>query len=140
MGTFANESGQNQIIPEDFKKSIENALLNRKSVKFEIVETPEASDLQISGVIKKYTYMERGPMKTGFGLGGMLLDVAATATQNYVEMQAEFTVTDSKTNKILWKDTIGSFLKKLMTAQESVPLVCDKVSRDFLWKCFGNPK
>lgn len=136
---FANQSGQSQIIPEEYKKILESALLNRKAVKFEIVKSPELSDVQISGVIKKYQYLERGPMKVSPGAGTMLLDMAATATHNYVEMEVEFTITDTKTNKALWKDTVSAYIKKVMTPEESVPLIYDKISRNFLWKSFGKP-
>jgi len=136
---FTNQSGQNQIIPEEYKKSLESALLNRKAVKFEIVKSPELSDVQISGVIKKYQYLERGPMKVSTGVGTMLLDMAATATHNYVEMEVAFTIIDTKTNKSLWEDTVSAYIKKVMTPEESIPLIYDKISRNFLWKSFGKP-
>ena len=49
-----NESGQGQVIPDNVKKSLESALVNRKSIKFEITKTPEGSDVQISTIIKKF--------------------------------------------------------------------------------------
>src|SRR3989338_8830479 len=84
---FTNESGQGHIRTDDFKKAVEKALSERKAVKFEIVNDPANSDVQISGVIKKYQYLDRGPMKFSPGLETMALDAAASATLNYVEME-----------------------------------------------------
>ncbi len=137
---FTNDSGQGHISPEEFRKVLESSILNRKSVKFEIVNTPEASDVQISGVIKKYQYLERGPVKINPGAGTMLLEMAATATHNYAEMETEFIITDTKAGQVLWQDTINTYIKKVMTPAESIPLVFDKLSRTFLWKSFGKKK
>jgi len=136
---FVNESGQNQIKPEDFKAAVEKSMLNRKSVKFEIVKDPAASDVQVSAVIKKYEYLVRGPLRLTPSTGTAVLDMAATATQNFVEMYAQFIVTDTKTNNILWNDKISEYKKKIMTPGESIPIIYDKVARTFLWKSFGKP-
>lgn len=134
---FTNESGQGQIVPEDFQKALQIALINRKSVNFEMVKEPADSDIQISGTIKKYQYLERGPFKPSAGVGTMLLDAAASATHNYVEMLVLFIITDTKTGGILWQDTIHDYKKRLMTPQESIPVIYDKIARVFLWRSFG---
>jgi len=132
---FVNESGEAQILPEDFKKDFEEALINRRSVRFDLAQNFEASDIQISGAIKKYRYLEKDPVTISPGVGTLLLD--AVTTENYVEMEIEFTVTDTKTSKILWNKPTTSYIKRMMTPKESIPLIYDKVSRTFLWKCFG---
>ena len=91
----------------------------------------------MSAVIKKYQYSEKGPLKPTPSIGTTLLDAAATMTENYVEMVVEYTVFDTKSDKELWKDTVSEYIKKKMTAIESVPLICDVVTRTFIWKCFG---
>ncbi len=135
---FVNESGQPQIVPSDFKKSFEEALLNRRSVKFQIAKSPEASDIEISGVIKKYVYSKTDPITTYASPSGLLLD--AMTTENYVEMWLEFTVAETKTGHTVWKDTVSTFIKRPMTPDESIPLIYNKLSRHFLWKSFGKPK
>lgn len=135
---FANESGQVQISPKDFRKSLEDALLRRRVVKFEIAKSPDAGDIQISGTIKKYQYLKSDPVTTYMSPTGFVLD--AMTTENYAAMDVEFVVMDATFNKTLWKETISTFVKKKMTEGESVPLICDKVARTFLWKCFGKPK
>ncbi|MCK9603752.1 MAG: hypothetical protein M0R66_05270 [Candidatus Omnitrophica bacterium] len=131
-----NASGEDQISPEFFKESLQQSLLDRKLVKFEIADDPDGSDIQASVIIKKYRYLKRGPVKPIPGVS-IVLDVAASLTANYVEMSVEYTVTDTKTNEILWSRTVNENLKKVMTPEESIPLICKKISRTFVWKCFG---
>lgn len=135
LQNFVNESGQNQILAEDFKNSFEKALLKRRSVKFEIANSPKMSDVQISGVIKKYLYSKTDPITTFASPSGLVLD--AVTTENYVEMAVEFTVTDTKTGKAVWNGTVSTFIKRMMSPEESIPLIYDKLSRNFLWKSFG---
>jgi hypothetical protein len=135
-----NESGSSQITPEAFKSILEKSLLARKAMTFRIVNTIAESDIQISAVIKKFQYLKRGPFKPSIGLETTLLDAAATMTENYVEMVADYIVTDTKTAVVLWKDEIDDYIKHIMTPEHSVMLICDKLSRAFIWKCFGKAK
>ena len=135
---FSNESGQAEIRPEDFKTEFENALLNRKSVIFEIAAAPAESDVQISGVIKSYQYLEKDPLRPSPSTATLILD--AVTTENFVEMFAEFTVVDTRTGETVWKDTVSTFIKRMMTPAESIPLIYEKLSRVFLWKSFGKGK
>lgn len=131
-----NESGQDQVTPELFKKTLQESLLNRKLLKFEITDNPAESDIQVAVLIKKYRYAERGTVKPIPGIS-MIFDAAAAMTENYAEMSAEYTVTDTESNNVLWHSTVNENLKKVMTPEESVPLICNKIARTFVWKCFG---
>lgn len=135
---FVNESGQGQILAADFKKALENTIANRKSVKFELVLSPGASDVQISGVIKKYLYSEADPITSFAGPTALLVD--AVTTENYAELVVDFTVTDTKSGGVLWEKSMKSFVKHTMTPAQSIPMVYEKLSRDFLWKSFGKRK
>ena len=132
-----NQTGQSQVMPEDFKKELKQSLHQRRSIKFEVVNSQAESDIQMSAVIKSYQYLEKGRFKPSPGIGTMLLDAAATMSQNYVEMAVEYTVIDAKSGKILWHNMISEYIKKKMTLEESVPLIYDAVTRAFVWKCFG---
>jgi hypothetical protein len=140
LGDFTSASAQTGVTPADYKKIVEASLLARKSLKFNVVSDPAQSRIQISAVIKKYQYLEKGPLKAIPNTALMTIDAVQTATCNYAEMEVEFTVKDTKDNKILWNDTPSVYLKKVMTAGESVPLICDKVTKSFITKCFGKPK
>jgi hypothetical protein len=137
---FTNESGKDLISPEAFKKVLETSLVNRKSMAFMIVQNPAESILRVSGIIKHYQYMNRGPFKVTPSVGGLLLETAATAAHNYVEMMVTFTVIDTKSGKIVWERTLSDYVKKDMTPEQSIPIIYDKTTRDFLSKCFGKPK
>ena len=134
---FADDTGGTRISANDFKQSFEAALLKRKSIKFEIAKNHEASDIEISGTIKKYQYLASDPVTTFASPTGLLLD--AMTTENYVTMETEFQVVETRTRQTIWKDRVSAFLKRKMTKDESVPLIYDKLSRTFLWKCFGKP-
>ena len=138
LGNFTNDSGQSQVSPEEFRKAVGDMLINRQSTKFQIVNAPADSDIQVSAIVQKYRYLDRGPLKVTPGLT-TLLDAAATATANYVDMIAVFTVVDTKTNAVLWKDTIEPYAKKEMSAAESIPVIYEKCAKHFVWKCFGKP-
>lgn len=133
-----NESGQSQINPEDFKKALESSLKNRRSVKFEIVSDPASSDFQIAAVIKKYSYSKTDPINSVAGPSALLLDAATT--ENYADLDVDFTVTSTKDKNIVWKDNVSDYVEHTMTPDESIPMVYDKVGRRFLWKAFGKGK
>jgi hypothetical protein len=135
---FTNESGQDRIRADVFKKAVEKAMVNRKAVSFDVVSAPESSDVRVSCAITKYLYSKTDPV-TSYG-GPLALALDAATTENYVEMTADFTVTETGTGKILWKDSVKSFLKHTMTPEESVPMIYEKLSRDFLWKSFGKKR
>ena len=134
-----NRSGHEMISIERFKKNLAEEFSKRKSIKFEVVSDPSQSDVRISSVIKKYDYMERGPLKPVPGMTpATLLDAAATASHNYTEMDVEYTVTDSRTGSVLWKDDLEFHIKKNMTPEESVEAISDRSANMFIWKCFGD--
>ena len=134
-----NRSGQG-FIAESLKKALESAFANRRSVKFELVKTPGESDVQITAVIKKFMYMEKGPLKPTPGIGTTLLDAAATMTENYAEILVDVAVIQFGTGEILWKDTLNPYLKQKMEPEESIPLISDRVATNFVAKCFGKSK
>lgn len=138
VSAVTNESGQAQILPEDFKKVLESSIRNRKSVKFDIVTDPLAGDFKIAAVIKKYSYSDTDPINSVVGPSAIILDAATT--ENYAEMGVDFTVTSAKNGNVVWKDNVFDYVERTMTPAESIPLVYDKVARRFLWKAFGKGK
>lgn len=139
IGEPNNESGQSKVVRTDFKKALESALINRKAVKFEIAKTKEESDVQIYSIIKKFMYMEKGPIKPTPGIATTLLDVAASATMNYVEMAVEFAVIKTGSDELIWKDTLSPYIKEKMSPEDSIPLISNRLASHFVWKCFGKP-
>jgi len=134
---ITNQSGQAKIATDAFKAMLEKSFHERRSIKFETVNSPAESKIQVSAVIKNYQYMEKGPLKPSIGVETTLLDAAATMTENYVEMSVDYTVTDTKTDKVLWQGNVNEYLKQKMTSEESIPLISDILARTFIWRCFG---
>lgn len=134
---ISNDSGQAQVGTEAFKAVLETSFMKRKAITFKIVNTAAESDIQLAASIKKFEYMVRGPLKPSIGIETTLLDAMATATENYAEMSVDFNVIDTKSGNILWEGNVEDYMKKVMTAEESIPLISDKICRKFLWICFG---
>ncbi|MFA6079538.1 MAG: hypothetical protein WC779_07340 [Candidatus Omnitrophota bacterium] len=137
--SIVNESEKKDLSVPDFKKEVEKAFTNRRSVDFEVVSSAEASDVEVAGVIKQYQYLVKGPMKPSLGIETTALDIAATMTENYADMNVSFTITDSKTGKVLWTNDIYEYEKKVMTEGESIPIMFDKIARKFVVRSFGKP-
>ncbi|MEI8345039.1 MAG: hypothetical protein WCG06_03095 [Candidatus Omnitrophota bacterium] len=140
FGEFVNQTGSQEVTAETFKKALEEALAARKSLRFELVSNPGDGRIQISGTLKKYQYLEKGPLKITPSLGMTAIDAVRTATGNYVEMEVELVVLEPHSGRILWKDVISTFLKEPMTQKQSVPRIYQKVLKSFLKNCFGKPK
>jgi hypothetical protein len=134
---IVNQTGQGQITSEAFKKELEASLHERRSIRFIVVNNVSESDIQMIANIKDFKYMEKGIFKPTPGIATTLLDAVATMTENYVEMTVEYTVIDTKSDKMLWNHTINEYIKKRMTEEECIPLIYDAVTRTFVWKCFG---
>lgn len=139
VNDFTNESGNNNISVSDFKKDLQKAFENRRSSSFKIVDNPAASDVQISGIIKQFQYLKTGPVKPSVSVVTTAIDVAATALENYADMNVNLAVVDSKTGNTLWKDDVYDFERRVMSEAQSVPLVFEKVARKCVAKSFGKP-
>ena len=138
LSGVTNESGQDQISADAFKKVLESSIRNRRSVKFEIVNDPASSNFQIAAVIKKYSYSKTDPINSVAGPSALLLDAATT--ENYAELGVDFVVTSTGNGKIVWKENVFDYVEHMMTPAESIPMVYDKTARRFLWKAFGKGK
>jgi len=136
---IVNESEKKDLSSADFKKEVVKAFSNRRSVTFEVVTSPDDSDIEVSGVIKQYQYLVKGPMKPSLGIDTMALDMAATMTENYADMNVNFNVTDHKTGKVLWSRDVYDYEKHKMTEAESIPVMFDKIARKFVAHSFGKP-
>ena len=78
--------------------------------------------------------MDNDPIKPSINV---IMALDAVTIENYAELSADFTVTDSKTGSVLWQENVESYVKKTMTPAESLPLVYNKLARHFVAKAFG---
>lgn len=134
LGEFSNASDKAEIAPDAFRKEVEKALTERKSVSFAIVKSAPESDIQVSATIKGYQYMDKDPVKPSLSV---IMALDAVTSENYAELSAEFTVVNTATGSIAMKEDLTGFVKRMMTPAESVPLVYDKLARKFVADSFG---
>ena len=134
LGEFTNASGQDQISADMFKKEVERALTERRSVSFAIVKSAPESDVQVSATIKSYQYLEADPVKPSLG---MIMILDAVTIENYADLSAEFTVVNTATGGVAMKAELAGYAKRMMTPAESVPLVYDKLAKKFVADTFG---
>lgn len=134
LGEFSNMSGRTEISTDSFRNEVEKALKNRKSVSFVMVKNPKESDIQVSGAIKGYQYLEKDPIKPSLSF---IMAIDAVTSENYAELSVEFTVVNTATGSVMLKEDITGFVKRTMTPAESVPLVYDKLARKFVADSFG---
>lgn len=135
-----NESGNDNVSADLFKKELEKAFANRKSVSFRMVDNQAASDVTISAAITKFQYLKTGPIKPSVSIVTTAVDAVATALENYVDMNVNMTVTDSRSGEVLWRDDVYDFDKRIMTEREGIPVIFDKVARKCVAKAFGKRK
>jgi len=137
---FVNESGQGKVSANILRNDVKNALVNRRSVRFAAVAKEEESDITVEAAVKAFRYMERGPVKITPGLGTTMLDLAASATMNYADIQGSFVIREAGTGRVLHVEDVYIHLKRKMTEDESVPLVLNKFARQFVVEAFGRPR
>lgn len=134
LGEFTNTSDQAQVAPDAFRKEVEKALTERKSVSFAIVKSAPESDVQVSAAIKGYQYMEKDPVKPSLSV---IMALDAVTSENYAELSAEFTVVNTATGVVAMKEDLTGFAKRMMTPADSLPLVYEKLARKFVADTFG---
>ncbi|MBN2190687.1 MAG: hypothetical protein JW728_05700 [Candidatus Aureabacteria bacterium] len=139
---FKNSSGNADASPEVHRQMLVNALRQRTSHNFMIVDNPSEADIVVNADIKKFLYSEEDPVYDGIiGMGmtpvnpaGLAMDIAMD--QNYVENDIEYDITDSKGRK-LWNGTVDSNVTKSdMPLNDAVELVGQRSARNLFMKCF----
>jgi len=120
------------------KQKLEEALTARKTINFKIVSSPGEADFKLDCDIKEFVWMEEDPIDDVHGIGPAILDVAIK--QNYVRMQIDFAVTDTKTNKEVWQRLLKTTITKPdMDAAASIPLANEGIVKIFIRECFNKP-
>jgi len=111
------------------------ALLNRKSVDFNIVKNEKDADLVVSGKVEKFVYSEDDPIDVLIPIG-LVIDLATS--QNYARMEFNINVYNPVKNKIVWKKRLKATLNKSnMPRDESLFLIMERAGKIFIRKCFG---
>lgn len=118
------------------KTSLENALKERKSISFEVMGAPEEADYTIDTDVQEFFWTPNDPVDM---IGGLSMAAAdAALIQDYVRMQAIFTVKEVKSGREAWKDTLLSTVTKSgMSEEQSIPLINEDMSATFVKTAFG---
>ena len=130
--------GCDAIKSEDLAGAFKKRLLERRTIKFNVVEASEEADLAVSLNVKNFVYSEKDPVDIVQPIG-LLVDLAAV--QNYARLEFEVSVSDPAKNKLLWKKSLKATLTKSdMPYEKSIPLITDRAAYVFIKECFGRPK
>lgn len=116
----ADESEGSPELAGIFRDELECALAKRQTIKFELVDAPAESDIQIEASLKRYRYTESAPLKSAAA-----------------EISAEYKVIYTNTGRAIWSDILTEHVKQKMSPSEAMSAACAKISRTFILKCFG---
>lgn len=134
------QSDIEKISPETFKKILGETLSARKKENFKIVENKGSADIIINSKILAFKYLEKDPIDNVIG-GTSALIVDAMVSQNYAQVQIEFTINKAGDGRKLWYDkVISSVTQTNMPETDSIPKVLKECSKRFIFLCFGKSK
>jgi len=120
------------------RQGIEDALSSRKSINFKVVPSKEEADIIVDCYVKEFVWMKEDPIDDVHGVAPLVMDAVMNA--NYARVQAEFSVLDVPSGKVLWKRTIKATLtEKDMNEEQSLPMARERVIKVFMRKCFAKP-
>ncbi len=132
-------SEQKSVSTSGLKKELESALAARKSIRFQTLPSLEGADLTIDVQITEYYWTDHDPVDMLMGVGATAMDAALV--ENYARLQAVFTVTDVKTQKTLWNDTLmATITGKGLTKENGPAMIAKELAQVFVRSCFGKKR
>ena len=121
------------------RKTLEDTLMTRMTINFEIVSKPADADIVVSCDIIEYFWTDKDPVDNITGTVAIAWD--AINKQNYARMTAIFTVTDAKDNKVLWEKRIkATITDEFVTADESVGMINRRITKIFMRDAFSKKR
>lgn len=132
------DGGATNLDPEAFRKAVEEALKNRKSIRFAPVASEAEAQYVVETNIKGFMFSLTDPVDMLAGVGMAAMDAAKV--DHFASVDAEMTVREAK-GPVSWKDTIhASITDETMTeeqARERIPARCAEL---FVRGAFGKNK
>ena len=136
---FTDISASKKVDLKDLEVKLAEALQARKSIRFVPVADSSQADILIQAEVKDFYWSDHDPVDMLAGVGMAAMDAAVV--EHYAHMNANFTVQDAKTKKMLWKDTvIATLTNKTMTEAESLPLINEDMAKVFVRQCFAKKR
>ncbi len=118
------------------RTKLREALRNRKSIHFQIVDRPEEAQIIIKTELKEFMWTDHDPVDMLAGVGMAAMDVAII--EDYARIQADIMVTEGRSKKVLWKYSVmATITQKPMSRTESIPLVTANLAKVFIKECFS---
>ncbi len=131
-----NVSDNSKADADALMQELKDALANRKSIVFKIVDRKEDSDIAISCNLVTFFWSDKDPVDLLLGTYAIAYDMLTT--ESYAFQEVVFTVIDTKKAKILWSEKLKiDYTKKGMTEDQSIPLINKKTVKTFIRNCFS---
>jgi len=132
------DNGATNLDPEVFRKAVEEALKNRKSIHFTVVASEAEAQFVVETGIKGFVFSLTDPVDMLAGVGMAAMDAAKI--DHFASIDAEMAVREAS-GPVRWKDTIhASLTEETMSeaeARERIPARCAEV---FVRTAFGKNK
>jgi hypothetical protein len=139
LAEIKDSTTDHKVSISEVSARLTEALVNRKSIRFQVVGTPGEADLVVQVDLKGFFWSNHDPVDMIAGLGATAMDVAIV--EDYAKLEADFIVTDAKTGETLWQDrVIATVTKKPMSESESLPLITQDLAKVFIKQCFGKKR
>ncbi len=134
----ADATEKHQVRPEALKAAFETAFAGRKSLKFQVLPSPDGADLRIATKITEFLWTPDDPVDMIVGIGAVAMDAAVR--EPYARLQAEFTITDGS-GRARWKSALkATITKKDMTEAQSLDLITEDMAKVLLREAFGKKR
>ena len=119
-------------------KLLEDELVARMTITFEAVSERAEADISVGCDITEFLWTAEDPIDNLAGTVGLVLDTLTKS--HYARMQAIFTVTDVKKNKLMWKKKLkATITDNSMGPAESVYMLNERMVKMFFRDCLSKP-
>lgn len=134
------DSSRDETIDLELLKSeIEKGLTGRINHTFNIAPSEKSADIAIDIEITEYFWTTVDPVDMVFSPIVAVID--KLSDDNYARMQMDIKITDVKTGKELWRETIQSTITDdTMTKEESYDRSRKRIAKNFIRKLFKKPE
>jgi len=136
ISEMTNSSGNKEVDTAALRTLLSKALDSRKSINFKTVGEKKNADIVIDTVIKEFIWTEDDPIDMITGAAAVAID--ALKQENYGRVQAEFTVSNAKTGKVIWSDVEkATITDEKMSESESIGRLNERLVYVFIREAFS---
>ena len=134
----ARQEGVRELPLQDLRQSVMDALKNRKSIRFVIVDSAVDAQLTVEVQVKGYHFSETDPLDMLMGVGPAAMDAAKQ--DHFASMETRFVVKKNG-SEVVWDEIVrGSVTDATMTEPQSYPKVFEKSEVMFVRQAFGKKR